>query len=101
MTSDANYIDTFSACLSEFGVFIRNWSACFEKASFLSAGSYCNPAELIFFANLHISFCRHAEKKFERNQTTACRKTGATTLNFVVLMRDSTGLNKNSCLVMR
>ena len=52
MPSDVNYIDTFfsfltgvirnfSACLSIFGVFIRNWSACFEKVSFLYAGSYC------------------------------------------------------------
>ena len=31
----------FLACLSKFSVFIRNWSACFEKASFLYAGSYC------------------------------------------------------------
>ena len=31
----------FSACLSKFGVFIRNWPACFEKVSFLFASSYC------------------------------------------------------------
>ena len=31
----------FSTCLSKFGVIIRNWPACFEKASFLYAGSYC------------------------------------------------------------
>ena len=31
----------FSACLSKFGVFIRNWLACFEKPSFLYASSYC------------------------------------------------------------
>ena len=53
MTSDVNYTDTFfsfltgvirnfSACLSKFGVFSRNWPVCFEKASFLNAGSYCN-----------------------------------------------------------
>ena len=52
MTSDVNYTDIFlsfltgvirniSACLSKFGVFIRNWPACFEKANFLYAGSYC------------------------------------------------------------
>ena len=53
MTSDVNYTDffffsfltgvikNFSACLSKFGVFIRNWPACFEKASFLYAGSHC------------------------------------------------------------
>ena len=51
MTSDVNYIDisfsfftevirNFSACLSKFGMFIRSWPACFEKASFLYAGSY-------------------------------------------------------------
>ena len=34
-------IRNFSACLSKFDVFIRNWLACFEKASFLYAGSYC------------------------------------------------------------
>ena len=33
--------EKLSACLSKFGVFIRNWPACFEKASFLYAGSYC------------------------------------------------------------
>ena len=47
MTSDVNYIDIFqflnwsyknlSACLSKFGVFVRHWPACFEKASFLFA----------------------------------------------------------------
>ena len=53
MTSDVNYIDiffsflagvirNFSACLSKFGIFIRNWPACFEKASFLYEGSYCS-----------------------------------------------------------
>ena len=52
MTSDVSCVDVFfsfltgvirnaSACLSKFGVFIRNWSACFEKASFLYGGSYC------------------------------------------------------------
>ena len=51
MTSDVNFIDifqfligvvrNFSACLSKFGVFIRNWPACFEKATFLHVGSYC------------------------------------------------------------
>ena len=30
----------FSFCLSKFGVFIRNWSACFEKAGSLYAGSH-------------------------------------------------------------
>ena len=56
MASDINYIDiffsfltgvirNFSACLSNFGVFIRNWPAYFEKASFLHMGSYCIPAE--------------------------------------------------------
>ena len=55
MTSDVNYIDNFfsfltgvirnfSAFLSKFGVFIRNWPACFEKASFLYAGSSCTTA---------------------------------------------------------
>ena len=34
-------IRNFSACLSKFGVIIRNWPACFEKASFLYVGSYC------------------------------------------------------------
>ena len=33
-------IRNFLACLSKFSVFIRNWSACFEKASFLYADSY-------------------------------------------------------------
>ena len=47
MTTDVNYTDfsvfstgvirNFLACLSKFSVFIRNWSACFEKASFLYA----------------------------------------------------------------
>ena len=52
MTSDVNYTDiffsfltgvirNFSACQSKFSVFIRNWPACFEKASFLYAGFYC------------------------------------------------------------
>ena len=52
MTTDVNYIDiflvsstgvirNFLACSSKFRVFIRNWSACFEKGSFLYAGSYC------------------------------------------------------------
>ena len=52
MTIDVNYIDSFffsfltgairkfSAFLSKFGVFIRNWPACFEIVSFLYAGSY-------------------------------------------------------------
>ena len=34
-------ISNFSACLLKFGVVIRNWSAFFEKASFLYVGSYC------------------------------------------------------------
>ena len=48
MTSDVNYIDIFfnfltgairkfSAWLSKFGVLIKNWPACFEKASFFYA----------------------------------------------------------------
>ena len=51
MTSEVSQIDIFfsfltgvirnvSACLSKFGVLIRNWPACFEKASLLHAGSY-------------------------------------------------------------
>ena len=48
MTSD-NYIDIFSflnGVISKFSVFIRNWPACFEKVSFLSAGSYCSSAQI-------------------------------------------------------
>ena len=51
MTSDINFIDIFSvsnwsykklfSLLIKFGVIIRSWPACFEKASFLYAGSYC------------------------------------------------------------
>ena len=51
MTNDVNYIDifsfltgvkrNFSAFLLKVVVFIRNWPACFEKVSFLSASSYC------------------------------------------------------------
>ena len=51
MTIDVNYIDLFqflnwsythfSASLSKFGVFMRNWPACSENVSFLYAGSYC------------------------------------------------------------
>ena len=33
-------IRKFSACLSKFDVFVRNWLACFEKASFLYEGFY-------------------------------------------------------------
>ena len=58
MTSGVNYTDVFfsfltgvtrnfSTNLSKFGVFIRNWSACFEKVSFLYAG----------FTVLVASFC--------------------------------------------
>ena len=32
--------------LSKFGVSMRNWPACFEKASFLYAGSYTPPPGL-------------------------------------------------------
>ena len=52
--SDVNFIDIFfqfltgverkfSASLSKFGVFIRNWPACFENTTFLHVyvGSYC------------------------------------------------------------
>ena len=41
-------IRNFSACLSKFGSFIRNWPACFEKTSFLYAGSYCKSQICIF-----------------------------------------------------
>ena len=51
MTSDVNFIDIFSisnwSCKKLFSLlikiwcFIRNWPACFEKATFSYAGSYC------------------------------------------------------------
>ena len=36
-----------SACLAKFGVFIRNWSACFQKASFLNMRVLTVPSFII------------------------------------------------------
>ena len=48
MTSDVNYID------------IRNWPACFEKASFLHTGSYC----IVFVTTFNKANIRSFEQIF-------------------------------------
>ena len=44
-------IRNVSACFSKFGVFMRNWPACFEKVSFLYAGSYRSVLNLSYECN--------------------------------------------------
>ena len=51
-------IRNFLACLSKLSVFIRNWSACFEKASFLYAGSYC----IHIYTYIYHFSCRETSK---------------------------------------
>ena len=40
------FVSFLNGVISKFSVFIRNWPACFEKVSFLYAGSYCSSAQI-------------------------------------------------------